>query len=71
MIETLGLDSLRQTESPVLAPLCIDALTDLSSLVDDEAVWAPIHRLAGALDKALPGIFAADYSERLEAAAGR
>lgn len=24
-------------------------MTDLSSLVDDEAVWAPIHRLAGTL----------------------
>ncbi|MFD8912079.1 hypothetical protein [Streptomyces sp. NPDC059575] len=35
-------------------------MTDLSSLVDDEAVWTPIHRLAGTLDKALPGIFAAD-----------
>ncbi|MBD0707513.1 MULTISPECIES: hypothetical protein [unclassified Streptomyces] len=46
-------------------------MTDLSRLVDDAAVWAPIHRLAGTLDKALPGIFAADYSERLEAARRR
>ncbi|WP_406466373.1 hypothetical protein OHB07_39090 (plasmid) [Streptomyces sp. NBC_00111] len=46
-------------------------MTDLSRLVDDEAVWAPIHRLAGTLDKALPGIFAADYSERPEAARRR
>ncbi|MER5386054.1 hypothetical protein ABT040_38395 [Streptomyces sp. NPDC002688] len=43
-------------------------MTDLRSLVDDEAVWAPVHRLAGTLDKALPGILAADYAERLEAA---
>ncbi|UXY25031.1 hypothetical protein N8I84_42145 (plasmid) [Streptomyces cynarae] len=46
-------------------------MTDLSRLVDDEAVWAPIHKLAGTLDKALPAIFAADYSERLEAARRR
>ncbi|MEV0444142.1 hypothetical protein AB0I84_14195 [Streptomyces spectabilis] len=46
-------------------------MTDLSRLVDDEAAWAPIHKLAGTLDKALPGIFAADYSERLEAARRR
>ena len=43
-------------------------MTDLSRLVDDEAVWAPIHKLAGTLDKALPGNFAADYSQQLEAA---
>ncbi|MER6476921.1 hypothetical protein ACFFSH_34185 [Streptomyces filamentosus] len=46
-------------------------MTDLSRLVDDEAVWAPIHRLAGTLDKSLPGIFAADYAERLDAARHR
>lgn len=46
-------------------------MTDLSRLVDDVAVWAPIHRLAGTLDKALPGVFAADYLERLEAARRR
>ncbi|MFJ9809485.1 hypothetical protein ACIRTB_14785 [Streptomyces sp. NPDC101158] len=46
-------------------------MTDLGRLVDDEAVWAPIHRLAGTLDKALPGIFAADYAERLDAARRR
>ncbi|WP_341867290.1 hypothetical protein [Streptomyces nigra] len=34
-------------------------MTDLSRLVDDEAVRAPIHRLAGTLDKSLTGIFAA------------
>ncbi|WP_329449558.1 hypothetical protein OG894_00825 [Streptomyces sp. NBC_01724] len=28
-------------------------MTDLSRLVVDEAVWAPIHRLAGTLDKSL------------------
>ncbi|MFB8209621.1 hypothetical protein [Streptomyces sp. NPDC056010] len=28
-------------------------MTDLSRLVDDEAVWAPIHGLAGTLDKSL------------------
>ncbi|MGP8296691.1 hypothetical protein ACTPOK_01725 [Streptomyces inhibens] len=46
-------------------------MTDLRRLVDDPAAWAPIHRLAGALDKALPEIFAADYAERLDAARRR
>ncbi|MFG2642328.1 hypothetical protein ACGFYP_15335 [Streptomyces sp. NPDC048370] len=46
-------------------------MTELSRLIDEEAVWAPIHRLAGTLDKSLPGIFAADYSERLDAARRR
>ncbi|MFJ3236002.1 hypothetical protein [Streptomyces sp. NPDC086787] len=46
-------------------------MTDLSRLVDDAAVWAPLHRIAGTLDKSLPEIFAADYSERLEAARSR
>ncbi|REE61788.1 hypothetical protein BX257_4375 [Streptomyces sp. 3212.3] len=46
-------------------------MTDLSRLVDDAAVWAPLHRIAGTLDKSLPGIFAADYAERLEAARRR
>ncbi|MFD4862883.1 hypothetical protein [Streptomyces atratus] len=43
-------------------------MTDLSRLVDDPAAWAPIHKIAGTLDKALPGIFATDYAERLDAA---
>ncbi|MEU5417837.1 hypothetical protein [Streptomyces sp. NPDC020667] len=46
-------------------------MTDLSRMVDDPAVWAPIHRIAGTLDKALPGLFAADYDERLAAARER
>ncbi|MFD0142838.1 MULTISPECIES: hypothetical protein [unclassified Streptomyces] len=46
-------------------------MTDLSRLVDDPAAWAPIHKIAGTLDKALPGIFAADYAEHLEAARHR
>jgi hypothetical protein len=46
-------------------------MTDLSRLVDDAAVWAPLHRIAGTLDKSLPGIFAADYAESLEAARSR
>ncbi|MFD7282334.1 hypothetical protein ACFV80_36250 [Streptomyces sp. NPDC059862] len=46
-------------------------MTDLSRLVDDAAVWAPLHRIAGTLDKSLPGIFAADYDTRLEAARRR
>ena len=46
-------------------------MTDLSRLVDDAAVWAPLHRIAGTLDKSLPGIFATDYTERLDAARRR
>ncbi|QKW30935.1 hypothetical protein HUT11_07425 [Streptomyces seoulensis] len=46
-------------------------MTDLSQVVDDPAVWAPIHRIAGTLDKTLPGLFASDYDQRLEAARQR
>ncbi|MFE2020030.1 hypothetical protein ACFW9O_18540 [Streptomyces sp. NPDC059499] len=46
-------------------------MTDLSRVVDDPAVWAPIHRIAGTLDKSLPELFASDYDERLEAARQR
>ncbi|MFJ4620855.1 hypothetical protein [Streptomyces sp. NPDC088812] len=46
-------------------------MTDLSRPVDDAAVWAPLHRIAGTLDKSLPGIFAADYAEPLEGARSR
>ncbi|MFV5995503.1 hypothetical protein ACNPQM_24510 [Streptomyces sp. NPDC056231] len=46
-------------------------MTDLSRLVDNPAAWAPIHKIAGTLDKALPGIFAADYAGRLDAARHR
>lgn len=46
-------------------------MTDLSRLVDDPAAWVPIHKLAGTLDKTLPGIFAADYAERLAPARRR
>ncbi|WP_097974086.1 hypothetical protein [Streptomyces sp. gb14] len=46
-------------------------MTDLSRVVDDPAVWAPIHRVAGTLDKSLAGLFAPDYGERLEAARRR
>ncbi|MFJ8431391.1 hypothetical protein ACIQ9P_08820 [Kitasatospora sp. NPDC094019] len=46
-------------------------MTDLSRVVDDPAVWAPIHRIAGTLDKSIPGLFAPDYDQRLEAARRR
>ncbi|MFJ9006246.1 hypothetical protein [Streptomyces canus] len=45
--------------------------TNLSRVVDDPAVWAPIHRITGTLDKALPELFAPDYDQRLEAARQR
>jgi hypothetical protein len=46
-------------------------MTDLRRVVDDPAVWAPIHRIAGTLDQALPELFAHDYGQRLEAARQR
>ncbi|MFH8727681.1 hypothetical protein [Streptomyces termitum] len=46
-------------------------MTDLGRVVDDPAVWAPIHRIAGTLDKALPELFAPGYDQRLEAARQR
>ncbi|WP_419994044.1 hypothetical protein [Streptomyces boninensis] len=46
-------------------------MTDLSRVIDDPAVWSPIHRIAGTLDKTLPELFAADYGRRLEAARQR
>ncbi|MGW8327719.1 hypothetical protein ACWGLE_07450 [Streptomyces sp. NPDC055897] len=45
-------------------------MTDLDKMVDDPAVWAPIHKIAATLDK-LPDIFAPNYGERLEAARRR
>ncbi|MEU9919465.1 hypothetical protein [Streptomyces sp. NPDC051001] len=33
-------------------------------MVDDPAVRAPIHRIAGTPDKALPELFAPDYVQR-------
>ncbi|MEU1666253.1 hypothetical protein ABZ547_22085 [Streptomyces sparsogenes] len=46
-------------------------MTGLSRLVDDAAAWVPLHRIAGILGKSLPGIFAADHAEWLEAARSR
>ncbi|MFE4057319.1 hypothetical protein ACFXP3_13660 [Streptomyces sp. NPDC059096] len=46
-------------------------MTDLSRVVDDPAVWAPVHRIAATLDKSLPELFASDYDQRLAAARQR
>ncbi|MEU1710267.1 hypothetical protein ABZ478_33725 [Streptomyces sp. NPDC005706] len=46
-------------------------MTDLSRVVDDPALRAPIHRIAKTLDKALPELFAPDYDQRLQAARRR
>ncbi|MET8898295.1 hypothetical protein [Streptomyces albogriseolus] len=46
-------------------------MTELSRVVDDPAVWAPIHRIAGTLDKELPELFASDYHQQVEAARRR
>ncbi|MCL2734574.1 MAG: hypothetical protein FWE15_31735 [Actinomycetia bacterium] len=46
-------------------------MTGLSNTVDDPAAWAPIHRIAGQLDKLLPVLFFPDYDVRLEEARRR
>jgi len=46
-------------------------MTDLGRVVDDPAVWAPLHKISGTLDKSLPELFAADYNDRLAAARER
>lgn len=46
-------------------------MTDFSRVVDDPAVWAPIHQIAATLDTAVPELFAPDYDQRLEAARQR
>ena len=46
-------------------------MTGLSSTADDPAAWAPIHRIAGQLDKMLPTLFFPDYDVRLEEARRR
>ncbi|MFD9476512.1 MULTISPECIES: hypothetical protein [Streptomyces] len=45
--------------------------TNLGRPVEHEAVRAPIHRLAGTLNTALPEIFAADHAEPPAAARRR
>lgn len=46
-------------------------MTDLNRVVDDPAVWALIHRIAGTLKKTPPGLIAPDCDQRLEAARQR
>ena len=46
-------------------------MTNLSRLVDDPAVWSPLHTIAGTLDKTLPWRFAPDYADRLAGARTR
>jgi hypothetical protein len=46
-------------------------MTDLSRIVDDPAVWSPLHKIASTFDTTLPWIFAPDYAERLAAARAR
>ncbi|MES9537835.1 hypothetical protein [Actinomadura sp. NPDC000600] len=38
---------------------------------EDRAVWSPIHRISGTLDKSLVEIFMPDYTARLDAARER
>jgi len=42
-----------------------------SFIDEDAAVWSPLYQLHGALETTLPEIFAADYSDRLDAARRR
>ena len=38
---------------------------------EDRAVWSPLHRIAGTLDKSLVKVFMPDYSSRLHGARER
>ena len=42
-----------------------------SFIDEDAAVWSPLYQLHGALETTLPEIFAADYTDRLDAARRR
>ncbi|MDJ1137353.1 hypothetical protein [Streptomyces iconiensis] len=49
-------------------------ISELGDAVDDPAVWAPLHRVAGTLDKALPALLArspGSEAEHLAAAQAR
>ncbi|MFE7616743.1 hypothetical protein [Streptomyces sp. NPDC057496] len=51
-------------EAPVLSHwLEKFRMTGLSRVVDDPVVRAPIHQIAGTLDKALPGLFTSDHDQ--------
>ncbi|MDG4763445.1 hypothetical protein O7632_04885 [Solwaraspora sp. WMMD406] len=43
-------------------------LEEQDDALNDEAVWVPLRRIAGVLDKALVAVFAPDYRKRIEAA---
>ncbi|RLU83081.1 hypothetical protein CTZ27_29305 [Streptomyces griseocarneus] len=63
--------TLTPDEALVLSDWLYRVQTDLDRMIDDPAVWAPLHRISGTLDKSLAGVFAADYAERVEAARAR
>jgi len=45
---------------------------EFASLVnEDRAIWSPLHRIAGTLDKSLVELFMPDYTTRLDSARER
>jgi hypothetical protein len=49
----------------------VEGSNELSAIVTDQAVWSPLHRISGTLDKTLVELFMPDYAERLEQARRR
>ncbi|MGN9920231.1 hypothetical protein [Micromonospora palomenae] len=49
----------------------VEATEAFVRVVDDRAVWSALLTISGTLDKALPGLFAPGYRERLQAARDR
>lgn len=46
-------------------------LSEPSGVVEDPAVWTPVHRILGTLNKVLVEAYAPDYASRLDAARQR
>ncbi|MEU5286879.1 hypothetical protein AB0G97_23155 [Streptomyces sp. NPDC020755] len=67
----VGFTSERTADEALVLPHWLEKLHMTDLVVDYPAVWAPIHRIAGRLDKAPPELFAPDYDRRLEAARQR
>jgi hypothetical protein len=66
--------SLSHDQALVLSPWLneVMGIPEFATIVNgDPAVWSPLHRIAGNLDKAIPDIVAPDYTHRLAAARER
>jgi hypothetical protein len=48
-----------------------DGNSQLDPVIEDRTVWSALYTIAGTLDKAFPGVFAASYADRLDAARAR